>query len=100
MKWPPQLPKVYADFNGLITADPYRVLLRARGTSEDLERQGLDFEEGLRVLFYDKDGPEPGVRDDLQAVGVVTHDDRWGWVGVIGGEIRSESEWRSLTATD
>jgi hypothetical protein len=98
--WPPDLPKVYADFNGLIKAHPYIVPLRARGTREDLERQGLDFEEGLRVLFYDEDGPEPGVRDDLQAIGVMTHHDRWGWVGLIEGEIRSESEWRSPPAPD
>jgi hypothetical protein len=90
------LPRVYADFNGLITFRPYRVLLRARGTREDLQRQGLHFEEGLRVLFYDLDGPEPEVRDDLVAIGVITQDDRWGWIGLIQGEIRRESEWRTL----
>jgi hypothetical protein len=91
---------VYADFNGLITAHPYRVLLRATRTRDELERQGLGFKEGTRVLFYDEDGPEPGVRDDLQAIGVMTQHERWGWVGLIEGEIHSESEWRSLSAAD
>ena len=78
MEWPPDLPKAYADFKGLITAHQYPVLLRAPGTCEDLETQGLDFQEGLRVLFHDLDGPEPGVRDNLQAVGVMTRDEGWG----------------------
>lgn len=91
----PDLPRVYADFNGLITARPYRVLLRAAGTREDLERLGLGFEEGLRVLFYDLDATERRDRDDLLAVGVITRDDQWGWIGLIEGEILNESEWEA-----
>jgi hypothetical protein len=33
----PDLPRVYADFNGLVTAQPIRVLLETPGTLEDLE---------------------------------------------------------------
>jgi hypothetical protein len=91
----PDLPKIYADFNGLITARPYRVLLRASGTREDLERHGLDFEEGLRVLLYDLDATEGRDRDDLLAIGVITRDDQWGWIGLIEGEILNESEWEA-----
>ena len=91
---------MYVDLNGLITARPYEVLLRPRRTREDLERQGLDFADGLRVLFYDLDGPDPGVPDDLQAIGVITHDDHWGWTGLIEGEIRTESERRRSSAHD
>jgi hypothetical protein len=89
----PDLPRIYADFNGLITARPYRVLLRATGTREDLERQGLGFEEGLRVLFYDVDATEGRDRDDLLAVGVITRHERWGWIGLIEGELLHKSEW-------
>ena len=91
----PDIPRIYADFNGLITACPYRVLLRARGTREDLDRRGLDFEEGLRVLFYDLDATEGRDRDDLLAIGVITRDERWGWIGLIEGELLHESEWEA-----
>lgn len=47
MGWPPDLPRVYADFNG-----------------------------------------------------VITHDDHWGWIGLIEGEICTESEWRRSSAHD
>jgi hypothetical protein len=92
----PDLPRVYADFNGLVTAQPLQVVLNTRGTREDLERQGLSFQEGLRVLFYDLDATEHRDPDNLYGVGVVTWNPHWGWVGVIEGHLLNESEWEVL----
>jgi len=58
--------------------------------------RGLGFEEGLRILFYDLDTTEHRDPDNLYAVGVISWDERWGWVGVIEGELLNESEWEAL----
>jgi len=92
----PDLPRIYADFNGIVTAQPSKVALDTRGTREDLERHGLTFQEGLRVLFYDHDATEQRDPDDLFGVGVISWDEHWGWVGVIEGELLNESEWEAL----
>jgi hypothetical protein len=96
----PGLPRVYVDFNGLVAAQPFRVVLDTRRTRDDLERQGLRFEEGPRVLFYDLDATEHRDPDNLHGVGVISWDERWGWVGVIEGELLNESEWDALPQAD
>jgi hypothetical protein len=80
----------------LITAQPLRVILDRHATREDLERQGLRFEEGLRVLLWDLDATEHRNPDNLYAVGVMARSKVWGWVGVIEGELLNESEWEAL----
>jgi len=92
----PDLPKVCVDFNGLVAAEPLRVALDIPLTRKDLDRQGLKFEEGRRVIFYDLDETEAGDPDNLVAVGVMALDDCWGWIGVIDGYLSHESEWRAV----
>ena len=90
----PDLPRIYADFNGLVTAYPHRVLLDTPRTREDLERHGLSLRAGLRAIFYDPDANERGERAWIAAVGVVAEDAQYGWVAVLDGDrVTRESDW-------
>jgi hypothetical protein len=90
----PDLPRIYADFNRLITAYPHRVLLDTPRTLEDLRRNGLSLTEGLRAMFYDPDADERGERDGIATVGVVSDDAQYGLVAVLdGSRVTRESDW-------
>jgi dTDP-glucose pyrophosphorylase len=67
------LPRVYADFHN---ADRHgRLRLNCAGTTQDLQRQGLNLVEGLRLTLY---------MDDVECAGLVTFSDEENlWVAVI-----------------
>ena len=94
----PDLPRIYADFNGLVSRDPLLVVLDTPGTFRDLASHGLEPRDGLRVLLYDPDADESGPNDIL-CVAVMTRSERWGWVGVLESDhVTWESDW-APTAT-
>jgi hypothetical protein len=86
-------PRVYADFNDLL-GSPRRLWLDTVGARQDLERQGLELQEGLRILLYDHDLDDEGERDDLVVEGIVSLDRATGrWCAFIDpGAIRHASE--------
>jgi hypothetical protein len=88
-----QPPRVFADFNDLLSS-PRRLWLDTVGAREDLERQGLELREGLRLTLYDHDLDDAGNRDDLLVEGVVSRDPESGrWMAIIEpDEIRNESD--------
>jgi hypothetical protein len=71
--------RIWVDF--LKTDDAGRLLLTARGTIADLEREGLQLREGLKLSVYSDDADDAGKPDDLVATGIVRRDERVGrWV--------------------
>jgi hypothetical protein len=76
------IPRVYADFQNL--DDFYRLKLTCAGTLEDLERQGIQLQEGLVLTFYTDDADDQDRPDELRAEGVVHYDeDGQCWVASI-----------------
>jgi hypothetical protein len=65
-------PRVYADFQNLDDAN--RLRLTASGTLRDLDRQGIQLCDGLRLTFYTDDANDNGEPDELLADGVVHYD--------------------------
>jgi hypothetical protein len=65
-------PRVYADFQNL--DDENRLRLTCAGTRRDLERQGIEFREGMVLTFYSDDADDEGEPDELLAEGVVHYD--------------------------
>ncbi len=71
-------PQVYVDF--LSTDDSRRLLLVKHGTVGDLERQGIELQEGLCLRAYSDDLDADGKPDNLVVDGVVHFDEqhqRW-----------------------
>lgn len=87
------VPRVFADFNGLLSS-PGRLWLDTAGAKEDLERQGVELQEGLKIVLYDHDLDATGARDDLLVEGVVSQDPDTGrWRATIDPDaIRHESD--------
>lgn len=86
------VPRIYADFHNLDDAN--RLRLTCAGTREDLARQGIELQEGLRLTFYMDDANDSGQPDDLLAEGV-THYDQEGqcWVAAMNWQtLRHDSE--------
>ena len=68
------LNKIFADFNN--TDSKRRIRLITRGTLEDLERETIKLESGLKILLDDNDG--------LTALGIVQFsEDEKIWVAEI-----------------
>jgi hypothetical protein len=68
---PMAIPKVYADFQNL---DDYnRLRLTCAGTQQDLERQGIQLQEGLVLTLSMDDADDQRRPDELRAEGVVTY---------------------------
>src|SRR5712691_8872488 len=65
-------PRVYADFQNLDDAN--RLRLTCAGTLQDLQRQGVQLQEGLILTFYSDDADDQGQPDELRAEGVVYYD--------------------------
>jgi hypothetical protein len=88
-------PRIYADFNNL--DDGNRLRLTCVGTSEDLARQGIELQEGLRLTFYMDDGDDHGQPDDLLAEGVTHYDEESQcWVATVDWQtLRHDSEEKS-----
>lgn len=86
------IPRVYADFQNLDDAN--RLRLTCAGTLQDLERQGLQLQEGLVLTFYSDDADDQGHPDELRVEGVVHYDtDGHCWVAAIDwATIRHASE--------
>jgi hypothetical protein len=77
-------PRIYADFNGIERGgEEDWLLLDGRGTLDDLNRIGLEFQEGEEALFYDDDEDDEGNPDDIQAEGVMKYHAKYKWVAVI-----------------
>lgn len=69
---------VYADFMKCDLQG--RLVLSARGTQNDLDRLGIQFETGMQVVFYNLDEDQDGNRDDLVVEGTLEFDseeNRW-----------------------
>ncbi len=62
-------PRVYADFQNL--DDENRLRLTCAGTRRDLEREGIELQEGLGLTLYSDDANDDGQPDELLAEGVV-----------------------------
>jgi hypothetical protein len=74
--------KVYADFQNL--DDFNRLRLTCAGTREDLEHQGIELCEGLRLTLYMDDADDAGRPDELRADGIVHFNpDEQCWVAAI-----------------
>jgi hypothetical protein len=70
----PNVPKVYADFNGLFG----ELLCLSHGeTCNDESGAVVRLREGMIVTAFDHDADEHGVRDDLIATGVVERSPGW-----------------------
>ncbi len=71
--------RIWIDF--LKTDDAGRLLLSARGTVADLERDGVRLQDGLVLEVYGDDADDDGKPDDLVATGIVRRDEQIGrWV--------------------
>jgi hypothetical protein len=75
-------PRVYADFQNLDDAN--RLRLTCAGTLRDLQRQGIQLQEGLVLTFYSDDADDQGQPDELRVAGVVHYDaDGQCWVATV-----------------
>ena len=74
--------RIYADFQNL--DDCNRLRLTCAGTLQDLERQGIQLQDGLILTFYTDDADDEGRPDELRVEGIV-HYDKEGhcWVATI-----------------
>lgn len=73
-----ETPRVWVDF--MKTDNDRRLLLTTRGTLEDLERHGIQLQEGLVLTVYSEDADNSGDADNLLGRGVVHFDhnaNRW-----------------------
>jgi len=88
-------PKIYADFQNLDDAN--RLRLTCAGTLQDLQRQGIQLQEGQILTFYSDDADDQGQPDELRVEGRVHYDeDEQCWVATIDwGAIRHASEEES-----
>jgi hypothetical protein len=76
------LPRIYADFHNL--DDSNRLRLTCAGTREDLERLGIELQEGLELIFYMDDADDQGRPDELRVRGVVHFDgDHECWIADV-----------------
>ncbi len=75
-------PKIYADFQNL--DDLNRLRLTSVGTLQDLERHGIELQEGLVLTLYTDDADDKHQPDELRAEGIVHYDeDEQCWVATI-----------------
>jgi hypothetical protein len=86
------LSRIYADFHNL--DDSNRLRLTCAGTKADLERLGIELQEGLVLTFYMDDADDQGRPDELRVEGVVHFDeDRQSWIADVDwSRARHESE--------
>src|SRR6266849_7553630 len=91
-------PRVYADFQNLDDAN--RLRLTCAGTLQDLQRQGVQLQEGLVLTFYSDDADDQGQPDELRVEGVVHYDaDGQCWVATVDwATLRHASEERAADA--
>jgi hypothetical protein len=85
-------PKVYADFQNL--DDFNRLKLTCAGTSEDLQRQGIQLRDGLVLTFYMDDADDQGRPDELRVEGTVLYNEaEHSWVAAVDwSAVRHASE--------
>ena len=71
-----------------------RILLNTQGTKEDLERQGIELRENLKLLLYSDDADNDGRSDPLLVEGTAHFDtDHERWLAVIDWDsFRHESD--------
>ena len=74
----PSQKRVFVDF--MKTDGKRRLELSTQGTREDLERLGIQLEEGLHLAAYSDDVGDSGVRNDLLVDGIVHQDELGRWV--------------------
>lgn len=83
---------IYADFMKM--DDEGRLVLICRGTLEDLERNNIKFQQGMKLTFYNDDEDNDGNRDDLVVEGIVQYDnekERW-TAKIIWDDIKNISQ--------
>ena len=67
------IPRVYADFQNL--DDENRLRLTCAGTCRDLQRQGIELQEGMKLTLYTDDAKDNGQSDELLAEGVAQYNE-------------------------
>jgi hypothetical protein len=67
------LPEIYADFQNL--DDSNRLRLTCFGTRADLERFGIELQDGLVLTFHMDDADDQGRPDELLVEGIVHFDE-------------------------
>jgi len=66
-------PRFYVDFQNL--DDENRLRLTCAGTRRDLEQQGIELRQGMKLLLYTDDANDDGQPDELLVDGVVQYND-------------------------
>lgn len=75
-------PKIYADFHRL--DEDNRILLTTIGTQQDLQRLGIELQDGMALTFYMDDADEAGNADDIMIDGMAHFSAlEKRWVGVV-----------------
>ncbi len=74
-------PKVFVDFNSADVKG--RLRLSCVGTQEDLERQQIEWRDGLELTLYEDDEDGEGRPQQLVVDGVVEYSEEKCWVAVI-----------------
>ena len=82
---------IYGDF---MKSDYEHRLILTFGSYKDLEKHNIELENGLRLVFYNEDENDDGIRDDLVVEGVVNYDEvNKRWVAEINwNEIKNISQ--------
>ncbi|MEX0701544.1 MAG: hypothetical protein WD069_05550 [Planctomycetales bacterium] len=93
-------PRIYADFHDL--DDLNRLRLTSVGTQQDIERHGIQLQEGLALTFYTDDADDQGRPDELRVDGVVRfNEDEQCWVAEVDwNAVRHASEERASAQPD
>jgi hypothetical protein len=83
--------KLWCDFNA--TSD-YGLRLNCIGTIRDINKKGIELQEGLKLILWDEDVNDNMERDDLIVQAVATYNkDKMIWEGQFEwNEIRNESQ--------
>lgn len=78
----PDIPKIYADFHKV--DENGRLILICIGTKSDIEKYGVEFQDGMVITFYCDDADDDGNPDDLLADGIVSYDvEKYYWTATI-----------------
>ncbi len=99
------LPRIYADFQNL--DDSNRLRLTCAGTVQDLQRHGLELQEGQVLTFYTDDADDQGQPDELRVEGIVHYDTAeqcWvaavDWAGIHHASEEESHNAQSVPASD
>jgi hypothetical protein len=85
---------IATDFNALVSAYPHRVVLDTPDTRDDLDRQGIELQDGMRALFQQPDSNERGEPDPIICLGTVRFEPGTGWIAYLDDHrVMHRSDW-------